>query len=353
MRRIAAAMAVCGALVLTGCDGTGPASDGDAANPAVETGQTTFICAGDTSGSLLQWNDLDGALTGAYTYTELSGSAPNEKVSPSSTTLTGTRDGSSITLSLDVLFARQPLSGTVSGKTLTLNVPQTDGSLQAATCRAGTLEEWNDFVGQLADYADNDNAWYLEQEAQASSDAADVQAQQDFDRALAAVQDFSLADDLAQVADDVETVRSDLDDVKAAAALGATIPGELECSNLNYNVASGAQFSVASDAQYSFGSDLRYYLLDDIADGRKAIAKLHDAVAALQSRNLEVPDGVDAVTGAAEGEIAQAVTTANGYVDQVNAYVDEAYAVTNSLATGACADDALGAPPEHIAHVSG
>lgn len=352
MRRIAAAMAVCGALVLAGCGGTGPASDGDAANPAVETGQTTFICAGDTSGSLLQWNDLDGALTGSYTYTELSGSAPNEKVSPSSTTLTGTRDGGSVTLSLDVLFARQPLSGTVSGKTLMLNVPQSDGSLQAATCRAGTLEEWNDFVGQLADFADNDNAWYIEQEAQASAAAADARAQQDAADALTTVQKFSLADDLAQLADDVEQIRGDLAAEKEAAALGPNANGG-GCYNLTGNVNYAAANSVLYGARNVFGYDVQNNLLRDVADGRKAIGAFRDAVAALQASGLEEPIGVEEAIGAAETEIANGIATANTYTDQVNALVDEAYAVANATATGECAAQAIGAAPAHMDHVTG
>lgn len=352
MKRIAAATMVFAALTLAGCTSANDVATAGDANPPVETGQNVYICAGDTSATLLQWNNLHGALSGSYTEARLSGTAPGEKVSSDNASLTGTLSGSSVTLSINVLVFTQPLSGTVKDQTLTLNVPQSDGTLQPATCQAGSLEQWNQLVTLLGGKADSDNTAVLQQQAQASAAAADKQAQQDAQQALAAVQGFSLSTHLNDLADDVTTTDGHLADEKKDAAKGATTDANVACYNLSVTVAYEVQSVIEYDAQSAFAYHLDGFT-SAVSKGRQVISTLQSSVAALRSRGLPAPAGVDAAVAAANTSITGAIATANGYVDRINADVDTAYAVANAIATGECASDALGAPPAHIEHITG
>lgn len=53
---------------------------------------------------------------------------------------------------------RRPLYGTLHGGTLTLNVPQSDGSMQAATCNQGSLSDWNKAVAALDSQAGQESS---------------------------------------------------------------------------------------------------------------------------------------------------------------------------------------------------
>ena len=72
----------------------------------------SYLCSGTTSDELLQWRDSGGDLSGTYQYADLSGQAPSEQVSSSSGNLTGTLDGTAITMSIGL---SQDLYGTLSG----------------------------------------------------------------------------------------------------------------------------------------------------------------------------------------------------------------------------------------------
>lgn len=314
-------------------------------------GQATYICSGSDNAALVQWNDLNGNLSGSYTYAELAGTAGNAAVSSNSATLTGTRDGSAITLAINVLFGSQPVSGSLKGDTLTLNVPQSNGAVQAGTCRAGSLMEWNKLIDKLGAHADASNDAHAQQQAEESAAAADAQAQADAQRALAAVRDFSLDESLANLAADVAEADTNLAQVKSDAAQGAMADG-YSCYNLSGTVA----YDVTGTLDYTVNSSFalsRDGLLSDIEDGRKAIRSLNTYVATLRADDLPGLDGVEAAVAAAEAEIDSSIATANGYIDHLNATVNEAYGVANSIATGECAEDALGDPPAPMAHVTG
>lgn len=340
MKRVAASVVLlCAALATAGCAG----SSG--------SGQATYLCTGSSNGSLFQWNDLDGELSGSYMWAELSGSAGSAGVSSDNATLTGTRDGSAITLTLSAFLVSTPMSGTVKGDTLTLNVPQSDGSLRPLTCKAGTLDEWNELTVALSDQASSSNAAYAQQQAEASAAAADAKTQEEAQRALDAVQEFSLDNALGYLADDVAEADDDLAQVKDDAADGAMADG-YSCYNLsgtvNYDVTGTLEYTVNSTFSYDLDG-----LLSDIEDGRKAILSLNSYVVTLRADGLPELIGVDDAVAAAETEIDDAIATADGYIDHLNATVDEAYAVANSIATGECAEYALGDPPAPMAHVTG
>lgn len=339
-------------LILFGCSRPSEhAATSEPANPPVETSQTTFICTDANAAELLQWSENHGTLTGTFTDSRISGSAPNETVSSDNAAMSGTLSGSSITLNVSVLLTTKPLSGTVTASTLTLNVPQSDGSLQPAACHAATLQQWNELVAQLGNQADAANQAARQQQEQASTDAANARAEQDGQDALAVIQKFSLTADLTRLANDVKQTNTDLAAEKKAAAIGPNAPGETDCYNLSDNVNYAAQGSVEYDATGTFSYDLQT-LSSDITAGRTAISTLQKDIAALQAASLSVPIGVDTAISSAESGITAAIESANGNVDQINTAVDSAYAVANATATGDCASQAIGAAPAHLPHIS-
>jgi len=87
---------------------------------AAEPGVSTYLCSGSINDTLLQWRDSGGDLSGTYEFAQLSGQPPSEQVSSNSGDLTGTLDGTAITVGIGL---SQPLYGTLGSGQLTLNVP--------------------------------------------------------------------------------------------------------------------------------------------------------------------------------------------------------------------------------------
>ena len=91
-----------------------------------EPGVTTYLCSGTGLDDLLQWRNSNGDLSGTYEEAQLSETAPSEQVSSNSGSLRGTLNGNQLTLSIG---SSQDLYRPVSGGQLSLNVPQSDGSI--------------------------------------------------------------------------------------------------------------------------------------------------------------------------------------------------------------------------------
>jgi hypothetical protein len=154
---------------------------------------TTFICSGDSSASLLQWQDANGDLSGSYVHSSISGQVPQEQVTSNQGGLSGTLNGNAISLTIGL---QEPLYGTLDGGQLTLNIPQADGSFQAGTCSSGSLSDWNATVQALDSQVNSDNNTALQQQAQASTAAAISNAQQ------------ALASDVSTLASDAKSLNS-------------------------------------------------------------------------------------------------------------------------------------------------
>jgi hypothetical protein len=167
---------------------------------AAEPGVNTYLCQGTTNDTLLQWQDSGGYLSGTFQQVTLSGSPPDEQASSSQGSVTGTLNGTAITLQIGDL---QPAYGTLSGGQLTINIPQQDGTIRAATCNQASIDDWNSAVSALDNRAANDNG--QAQQASASASAASASAAQESSSKddLNTLKTDSLSGDVSQLAGDV------------------------------------------------------------------------------------------------------------------------------------------------------
>jgi hypothetical protein len=94
-------------------------------------------------------NDFDGSAQRAM----IEGEPPYARVRELSGSVSGTINGSRMTLETtgieDQCATSSPCSGQFSPSTLTLNVPQSDGTLGAVEFRAATTTDYNNAVSQL------------------------------------------------------------------------------------------------------------------------------------------------------------------------------------------------------------
>lgn len=159
-----------------------------------EPGVQTYLCSGTSTDLLLQWRQNSTDLGGTYEQAQLTGTAPQEQVSSSQGGLSGTLDGQAVTMSIGF---GQPLYGKLTSGTLTLNIPQSDGTIQAASCSQSTVAGWNKTVATLDNQANTDNTAANQAAAQAAHDQAVTKAQ------------ASLATDVPQLAKDASALDSD------------------------------------------------------------------------------------------------------------------------------------------------
>lgn len=185
----AAGVAVAAMLV-----GGGVASGLVSATSSSEPGVATYLCAGGGQDLLLQWRTGGSDLDGTYQQAQLSGSAPSEQVNAASGELTGTLDGTAITLAVG---QGQPDYGTLRNGTLTINVPQQDGTIEPMTCRTTDVARWNRMVGTLHTTASTDN----DAASQAAAEAAQQQQAGDDQQ--------QLSSDVQQLSQDAATLDND------------------------------------------------------------------------------------------------------------------------------------------------
>lgn len=71
----------------------------------------------------------------------------------------------------------------------------------------------------------------------------------------------------------------------------------------------------------------------------------------LSKAGLPGPTSAPALISTAESSMAQAVASANSYIDQVNAVTNQAHALANHMAAGKCSGPGQSAPTVPIGHI--
>jgi hypothetical protein len=240
-----------------------------AATPAAEPGVKSYLCAFTDGNMLLQWNSANGYLSGTYQDAAISGTAPQEQVNTNQGDLGGTTSGSGgITLNIGTAT----WYGTIGGSSVTLNVPQNDGSIQPVTCNQAGVSDWNSAVTQLRSQVTTDNNTTLQAQASESASAAQAQQVSNAQQALASDvsslqsdtsslnTDTSLAGDVNQMKQDYGQEQSDwkteqsddcssvIGDADTVGGDADTVGGDLDTLNGDINtLQSGGIQSVQTD----------------------------------------------------------------------------------------------------------
>ncbi|MGH9919860.1 MAG: hypothetical protein ACRD6W_13480 [Nitrososphaerales archaeon] len=310
----------------------------------------------------IQWNDNNGNLTGTAQEVFVNGSPPNLKTTSNTLPVTGTLNGSNISLR----FELGPLEfGILSSGSFTMDFPQSDGSLAPVTFTSAPASTYNQALSQLQSEISS-----------ANQQAADAQALEQernaIDHDAAVVQNYvaGLPQLEASLGTDVQGVQKGLQGV--GADLAATHQAEEHVAG----EAGGQEGQVCGDAA-GVGGDAAGVSGDaagvsgdaasveaDIAgsyDGlRPEIAAVNSAFSQFQSDESNLPgyqppnpptqSEVSQAVAAANAAISQALSTTNGYIDQANGDVTTAFQyVAQAYQAGNCGSPPSAPSPEqHI-----
>jgi hypothetical protein len=147
---------------------------------------------GRTGGVLLQWTNANGGvISGTYQQASVTGTAPAEQVSTASGDLAGQVNGAGITVDLG---SSGDMYGRLADTSLTLNVPQTDGTIQPVACKQAGIGAWNSAVTALNRRTNSDNA------------TASAQQQQQQNAQQVSTDQSQLSSDVSQLAQDASAL---------------------------------------------------------------------------------------------------------------------------------------------------
>lgn len=300
-----------------------------------EPGVMSYLCEFTNGDMLLQWNASGGLIDGTYENAQPTGSAPSETVNTAQGVLTGTINGSGITLHL-ADFGTTTWYGTVSGPSVTLNVPQQNGSIQPTTCDSSGVNNWNKTMSGLNSGVDAANNDALEQQARASTSAAISQAQQQLSSDVTTLEnDTNSLNTNKQLGTDVDQMKTDYgteqNDYQTEVSQGSCSDGSLGSDAAQVSSDSSQVDSdydqLQSDVQSLQGSDGTGEIQSDVSTVNSDLTTLQNlgATPAL-STSAALAGGTKAIGSAnsaiqwadgqgkaIDGEADQLATTAGNY----------------------------------------
>lgn len=145
IRHAALAVASICVLVIAGC-GSGTNGE-DAARSQAHPAALPHTLVGEDYNSvmLLETDTEGGDILGTFDYSEADGT----EVKHEHGKVTGTVNGSRVTLTLGFGFGDTALKGTLSGTTLTLRAPQADGRIEDYVMEPNSVDYYNQRVDAL------------------------------------------------------------------------------------------------------------------------------------------------------------------------------------------------------------
>jgi hypothetical protein len=147
----------------------------------------------------------------------------------------------------------------------------------------------------------------------------------------------------------VTETQNDLGGEQRDASIGASNSAGT-CVNLVANVDYDVTTIIGHDRQNVI--DEVNNLETAIAVVRQDITNWQKDVQAIANQGVPSPSGESSAISSANAQIQQAVSIANGDIDQANTYIDQAYSRANALSSGTCAGHGPGAEPGKIGHLS-
>ena len=147
----------------------------------------------------------------------------------------------------------------------------------------------------------------------------------------------------------VTETQNDLSGEQNDANIGPTNPAGT-CVNLVANIDYDVTTIIDHDRQNVI--DEVNNLKTAIAAVRQDITDWQNDLVAIVNQGVPSPSGASLAIRLANGQILQALITANHDIDQANTGVDQAYSLANANASGTCSGHGPGAEPGKIGHLS-
>ena len=342
-RLIVAGTAAAALLAAAGCASSrssgGSGGSGRPGDPA------SYLAVSDSKVAFIQWRATSrGRMHGTITEGNVGASAPAETLSLSSVPFTGTRTGSSVTLTFtDLYFLQTQAQGRLSGSTLSAGVPQSDGTVKQTTFTQSDEASYNRAMAKLRNRVRQANQLAAQQQP------ANGQAAQGAQSALGTLYKDSslqagsrLAGGLARFEHTIQIAQSNLATEKQNAS-----------GSDRYCVAADR---AAGDAQTVDGGLLAMQgnaaaMMADIAIIQADIAAASAHLRHLSRAGMAVPSSAYDVVANAKVSLTQAIAKANSYIDQINAIDIQAHSIADDMATRACSGAKSGAIARPIPHI--
>jgi hypothetical protein len=331
-------------LAAASCSGSGETGgSGRSGGPA------SYLTVSNSKVAFIQWRATSkGSLHGTITEGNVGGSTPAETLSVSSAPFAGTMRGSSVTLTFAVsYFLHTRAQGTLSGSTLTLQVPQSDGTTRQAKLSQSDEASYNRAIAALRSTIRHANLVAAQQ--QAGQQPADAQAEQVTQSALSELYKDSslafggvLARGLTHFADHIQAARSDLATEKRDTSGNNSYCGAAFKVVGKYQSIDGGVQAVEGDVKSMMG---------DISIVQNDIATANAHLRKLSKAGLPAPSSASRVIADAKASLRQAIAKANSYIDQINAIDTRAHSIADNMATGKCSGNRSGSPVRPIPHI--
>jgi hypothetical protein len=318
-------------------------------------GTAGFLYSASNEVVYLQWPvAASGYVYGTVKDDHISGSSPNQTVEDLTSSFTGSIDSGG-----RVSFGFQGSWGAVYGSgnanTLTLNLPQKGGGLQAVSFRSATPDDYNSALNALKDSVNRDN-----QQAQQQQ-----RADQDIN---ALANDFSSFDKIEKsLNSDLDNLGRQVADTDTRSTTTAQSAGKVKseaASGVNQDTVCGDADNTAGDADNTAGAaDNVSGVLDNIkaelAQLRSTITAVNGELGKVRSDDPQYagsartpgPADVQQVVDGANAAISRAATVANTQIDHTNDDVAAAFSAATAAANaGNCG--ATVTTPSAISHIS-
>jgi len=312
-------------------------------------GAATYLANSKSEIAFIQWRATRGGhVQGTLTAGNIGGAAPAASLSVNSVPFTGIVHGTSVNLTFaHGLFLQSQAHGRLTDSSLTLAVPQADGAVHVTTFTRSSRSSYNRAVTALRRSAQHENllAAGAGSHPSASSRALQHNAQMDF---AALYQNSSLApqakltQDVNHFASDAATARSGLAKEKQDASGDNHYCAAASTAVGDSRGVSGAALAAVGDSES---------LTSDITAINMGIRTTDTDLRRLSRARLPEPTSAPALVATAKSSMAQAIASANSYIDQINAINNQARAMANHMATGKCSSPGQSpwtAPVGHI-----
>jgi hypothetical protein len=312
-------------------------------------GPAAYLASNKSEIAFVQWRTTTTRnVRGTLTVDNIGGAAPAASLSVNSVPFTGTFHGTSVNLVFaHGLFLQDHAHGTLTASSLTLAVPHADGTVHSMTFAQSSPARYNGAVAALRKSAQHENLLATQAGVNPSANSRAVQHNTQADlaslyQASSLAPQAKLTHDVDHFARDTATARSRLATEKQDAsgdnhycAATLTVVGDSRGVN-------GESLSAVGDSE-SLTADITAIQLD--------IRAAHADLGRLSRAGLPGPASAPALIATAKASMAQAISSANSYIDQINAISNQARVFANHMATGKCSAPGQTAPTPPVAHI--